>query len=133
MERGAASRSDAKLVDGRLKAQQLTPAARLHQLKISSHPRQFNGNGSTRAVCDHPQPAQSLLARPPLFDAQRENRLSEMQSKLASNRPLLLNHLKDLGVEKLGERQALANASQRPRRRAAYHRSRRHAPPGAHL
>ena len=36
--------------------------------------------------------------------------LSEMQSKLASNRPLLLNHLKDLGVEKLGERQALANA-----------------------
>ena len=36
--------------------------------------------------------------------------LSEMQAKLASNRPLLLNHLKDLGVEKLGERQALANA-----------------------
>ena len=36
--------------------------------------------------------------------------LADLQSRLASNRPLMLAHLKAIGVDRLGDRQALANA-----------------------
>jgi hypothetical protein len=36
--------------------------------------------------------------------------LTDLQTRLASHRPLLLSHLQKLGVEKLSDRQALANA-----------------------
>ena len=39
--------------------------------------------------------------------------LPELQALLSSHRPLLLEHLRKLGVEKLGDRQALANALNR--------------------
>ena len=46
-----------------------------------------------------------------LFAALNEKTtLSDLQRENATGRPLLLAHLRSLGVEKLGDRQALANA-----------------------
>ena len=36
--------------------------------------------------------------------------LTDLQARLSSNRPMLLTYLRDLGIERLGERQQLANA-----------------------
>ena len=36
--------------------------------------------------------------------------LGDLRSRLSSNRPLFLSHLRELGVDKLGDRQRLANA-----------------------
>lgn len=45
-----------------------------------------------------------------LFPVLQDITLDDLQTRLASNRPMLLTYLKELGVIKLGERQALANA-----------------------
>ena len=49
---------------------------------------------------------------PHLFSTLNEKiTVEEIQSRAAANRPLFLSHIRSLGVERLSDRQALANLS----------------------